>query len=1165
MIRLWQRTPIRWKLTLVIALISSVVLLIASGIFLTYEVITFRRTVGNELTTVAKILAANASAKVEWGGPDAAADHLKALVGIPNIISAVIYTPDEKVFAEYARARRSDTQQIATLPKPGNFRFEHDTLIVNVPVLNPGRKLVGTLILVSDLNAEKDRLRGYGWIIFFVHLAGIPAAILLSAGLQRIVSNPVLALAQTAQQVASEKNYALRAAKQSDDEVGRLIDDFNAMLGQIQQRDEALRQMNDQLERRAEERAAQVRAAEEKYRNIFENAVEGIYQLSPDGHFLTANSALARTFGFDSADELLSELALNPLAPFIEPERRQEFLKLVEANDVIRSFQSRVCHRKGGVIWIAESARAIRNHRNRLTGFEGSVTDITERKRAEEGLRASEERFRSLAQASPVGIFLTDRHGQCVYTNTRYQEIFGLTDEETMGIGWTHAIHPEERGKVMQSWQQDSGARRSHFAVFRVVKGHGEERWVDARAAAIISETGDLTGYVGTTEDITDRSLAEERFRVLFEKSSDAHLLFDASGIIDCNEATLRMLGCENRTELLALHPAQLSPEYQPDGRRSLEKAAEMDRLASERGFVRFEWLHRRMSGEDFPVEVTLTPVRIAGKPTLLVVWHDITERKAAEAAMIRARDAAEAANRAKSDFLANMSHEIRTPMNGVIGMTNLLLDTPLNAEQRECAETVQKSAEALLTIINDILDFSKIEAGKLTFEMLDFDLNETVKGAMDLLAEAARAKGIQLGCEIEPGIPMALRGDPGRLRQILLNLLNNALKFTNEGKVRLRARKVDEIETYVTLQFEVIDTGIGIDPEVQEKLFQSFTQADSSTTRKYGGTGLGLAISRRLVELMAGAIGFSSTPGRGSTFWFTVILEKSPGGTTTRRLASQAQQQVAASQVLSDTSFRRHIRILLAEDNPVNQKVAVQQLRKLGYHPDVVANGIEVLEAMGRIRYDVILMDCQMPDLDGYEATRRIRCGKTAPDVRIIALTANVMQGDRERCFDAGMDDFISKPVRLEELGEVVERNVAKLPPARRSETTSSVLAVASLNHATLDELRSLAEPGEPGPLGELIDLFLEQTPVLIQEIHAAAARGEGAQILTSSHSLKGSSRNMGADVLADLCQEIELASKQHGPAAVTHLLSRLEQEFRKVASLLETERYRPVDHTTA
>ena len=1163
--RLWKKIPIRWKLTLVIALISSVVLFIASGIFLTYEIVTFHRSVGAELTTMAKILAANTAANVELGGPDEAAEHLKALDGIPNIIAAVIYSSNKKVFARYVRAGRSGSYQIETPPKVDELRFEHDTVIANVPVVNPTRKYVGNLVLVSDLKAEKDRLHGYGWIIFLVHLAGIPAAILLSAGLQRIVSNPVLALARTAQQVASEKNYALRATKQSDDEVGCLIDDFNAMLGQIQERDESLRQMNDQLERRAEERAAQVRAAEEKYRNIFENAVEGIYQLSPGGHFLTANSALARTFGFDSTDELLRELALNPLAPYIDPARRLEFLNLVEANDVIRSFQSRVCHRKGGVIWIAESARAIRDRTSRLTGFEGSVTDITERKRAEEGLRASEERFRSLAQASPVGIFLSDHLGQSVYTNTRYQEIFGLTVEETMGLGWTRAIHPDDRDQVMRTWREDSGARQPHHVVFRVLKSTGEDRWVDARAAAIISETGELTGYVGTTEDITERRLAEERFRVLFEKSSDAHLLFDASGIIDCNDATLRMLGCEKRTELLALHPAQLSPEFQPDGRRSLEKAAEMDQIASERGYHRYEWLYRRMNGEEFPVEMTLTPVKIAGKPTLLVVWHDITERKAAEQAMIRAKDAAEAANRAKSDFLANMSHEIRTPMNGVIGMTNLLLDTPLNDEQRECAETVQNSAEALLTIINDILDFSKIEAGKLTFEMLDFDLTETVKGAMDLLAEAARAKGIAMGCEIEPGIPLALRGDPGRLRQILLNLLNNALKFTHEGGVRLRARKVDEIETYVTLHFEVIDTGIGIDPEVQEKLFQSFTQADSSTTRKYGGTGLGLAISRRLVELMAGSIGFSSTPGQGSTFWFTVIVEKQSGGTTTRRLASQARQEMAAAQAPADTAFRRRIRILLAEDNPVNQKVAVQQLRKLGFHADVVANGIEVLEAMGRIRYDVILMDCQMPDLDGYEATRRIRSGTITPDVRIIALTANAMQGDRERCFEAGMDDFITKPVRLEELAEAVERNVTKLPLARRSETPARLPVAASLNHATLDDLRALAEPGEAGPLGELIDLFLAQTPALILEIHEAVARGNLAGIRTASHSLKGSARNMGADVLADICQEMELASTQLGPEFLGQLLYRLDQEFKKVSSLLQTERHRPVDHSVA
>jgi len=389
-------------------------------------------------------------------------------------------------------------------------------------------------------------------------------------------------------------------------------------------------------------------------------------------------------------------------------------------------------------------------------------------------------------------------------------------------------------------------------------------------------------------------------------------------------------------------------------------------------------------------------------------------------------------ASKAKGEFLANMSHEIRTPMNGVVGMVGLLLDTPLTPLQREFAHTIKTSADSLLSIINDILDFSKIEAGKLICEKVDFDLPDTIKNVVDLLQPRADAKGIQFHHRLPDNVCPALVGDPTRLRQILLNLLGNAIKFTREGEVNLEVTPLSENDTTATLRFAVRDTGIGISDEVRSKLFQSFTQADASTTRRFGGTGLGLAITRRLVELLGGTIEVTSVLGQGSTFWFILPFakqnakQKPPGGGTGKHPAITIKPQESPASGPKP-------RLLLAEDNRINQFVGTLQLKKFGYQlVDVVNNGRLAVEAWQRDHHGIIFMDCQMPEMDGYQATQAIRDLEKSghhPRTYIIALTANAMLGDRERCLEAGMDDYLAKPVNEGELQAVLERMSRRQP----------------------------------------------------------------------------------------------------------------------------------------
>jgi len=537
--------------------------------------------------------------------------------------------------------------------------------------------------------------------------------------------------------------------------------------------------------------------------------------------------------------------------------------------------------------------------------------------------------------------------------------------------------------------------------------------------------------------------------------------------------------------------------------------------------------------------------------------------------------EAAEAASRAKSQFLANMSHEIRTPMNGILGMSELLLQTPLSDKQRRFAKAVHSSGTALLAIINDILDFSKAEAGKLQLERIRFDLRKTVKEVMELFVESAHGKAIELVCDLSDAIPLVFKGDPVRLRQVLINLVSNAMKFTDRGQVLVTVAIAEDSPSHETLRFEVQDSGIGIEEAAYAKIFEAFSQADGSTTRKYGGTGLGLAIVKQLVHYMEGTVGVRSVPGEGATFWFTARFEKVLGQTREGQQKHAEQQETSQAdaatripdQVLTGT------RILLAEDNPVNRDVAIEMLRVIGCDIDVVEQGQEAVAAVQARRYDLVLLDCQMPVMDGLAASQAIRAGERGSNrhVPIVALTASAMKGDRERCMEAGMDDYLSKPFTQATLQDIVcrwvtagDRPIREVtvnsdswtvpgvkdvrgtvvrggPKARmRSNETADVL-----EQAAIQALRRFNHSGGPDVFRRLITVYLNSSMATMAVLRNAVAESNATAIFQAAHGLKSSSAMFGGRRLADSLKQLEAAGQSGMLEPVEALLASAELEY--------------------
>ncbi|MBT6441274.1 MAG: PAS domain-containing protein [Alphaproteobacteria bacterium] len=769
----------------------------------------------------------------------------------------------------------------------------------------------------------------------------------------------------------------------------------------------------------------------------------------------------------------------------------------------------------------------------------GVTQDVTESRQAEEDLQQSVERFDLVTRATRDGVFDWNIEAGTCWFSANSRAIFGYDQIGHEGSieEWRVRIHPSDRSMVSQAMESQFASDEPYNVEYRFLRADGVWRWFQSFGILQRDDDGKPVRMVGSNRDVSERRQADERFRVLFERSTDPHLLVDQRGIIDCNRATLEMLGCPDQESLVGQHPAELSPEQQPDGRVSSEKAKEMDALARARGFHRYEWTHQRFDGEEFLVETTMSPVALDSGPALLVVWHDISVRKRAEEALRDAKDAAEHSNKAKSDFLASMSHEIRTPLNGVIGMLGLMMRGKLDNTQRDQAEVARQSAESLLSLINDILDVSKLEAGRVDVERIDFDLLDVVSGVAELLGPRAKEGGNVIDVTYAPDVPVDIGSDPTKIRQVLFNLVGNAIKFTHEGSVSVNVMCIDRSDAGATMRFEVTDTGIGIDPAVRDTLFEKFAQADASISRRYGGTGLGLSICRMLLEALGGRIGVDSELGVGSTFWFELPVSVSSVIDVAIRDAGDEPDHAV------DAGSLANYKILLAEDNLINQQIAVTLLVDAGADVDTALNGIEVVEMAPLEPYDVVLMDIRMPELDGLEATKRIRAlGGSCAEIPIIAMTANAMRGDRDAYIAAGMNDYVSKPLAFGKLFRTllkwapsaghVEAGAASLAAESAADdvddaggdaamalnTVVEVLANAGNNKPAdapdIDEtvIAGLETALGPQKVKDLVGLQIKTARELLTILRTGVESSDDEQVIGAAHDLKSTFGQFGA-----------------------------------------------------
>jgi len=885
---------------------------------------------------------------------------------------------------------------------------------------------------------------------------------------------------------------------------------------------------------------------------------EGVIGMDMQGEITLINPATMRMLGWDEAD-----LVGHSQHALIHHTKADGSPCAVENCPMSATLRDGLTHTGDSeVLWLKDGSsipvfyisNPILDEAGQLEGSVITFQDITERKLAENELRESEQRFQQVSENSAEWIWETDAEGRYSYSNSVVKHMLGYEPEELIGRYFWELVEAVQQETVAAKASVMFAQKQSfnHFPNTLVHKeGHLLE--VETSGTPVLSDNDELLGYRGVDVDVTERKQAEEKIQkalatnqTILEAMPVGVVLIGRDKIIrQANKTALEMMKCQEIDVVGKLCHQHICPAH--------ENKCPVCDLGKR--VDNSEKILLAQDGQEIPILKTVLPININGEDVLLEAFIDITERKKAEVAMQEAKQQAEESSRAKSDFLANMSHEIRTPMNAVIGMAYLALQTELTPKQSDYLNKIQSSANSLLGIINDILDFSKIEAGKLDIEKVPFRLNEVMDNLANIVSVAAENKDIEVLFHIDEKVPNGLIGDPLRIGQVLINLSNNAVKFTEHGEVVISCKVVASKEDSVDLQFAVRDSGIGMTAEQRDKMFQAFTQADTSISRKYGGTGLGLSISKRLVEMMQGEMQVQSEPGQGSEFSFTSSFAIAPqeyqSDISTPRVLNKELVEPAMG-TSATTAGLKGKRVLVVEDNLVNQQVAREILKGAGVQVDLAENGLEALEQVKALgaSLDGVLMDVQMPKMDGLEATRHIRNDLAQTELPIIAMTASVMQSDQDACIEAGMNDVLGKPVDVDQLFTVLakwmvvdsEASDAAAPPSKpAASSTANTLAKVLPGIDIPMALKRLG--GNQALLRTLLLQFSEDNQDIGDDIRQAIQLGDMKLAERLAHTLKGVAGNIAITEVFNAAEDLNLALKNNETGDYEALITALEK----------------------